>query len=131
MKRLTREQLRALHAYQCVERVPEPERSDYGTRVGALGSAVLRNGLAAALAFLEREREKPAAHRLLDDLACSGIPGLSHVKGKELPGKVRALELRSYMLATREVLHLVVWFQRAVQATLTKKEGDHVAGSRP
>ncbi|HYH97867.1 type III-B CRISPR module-associated protein Cmr5 [Hyalangium sp.] len=130
MKRLTRDQRRALHAYQCVERVPAGEREDYKTRVGDLGSTVLRNGLAAALAFLEREQDKKAVVRLLGDLASAGIPGLSSVPAEKLPGKVRDLELRSYMLATREVLHLAVWFQRAVQATFTKKkEGGHVAGA--
>jgi CRISPR-associated protein Cmr5 len=130
MKRLTRDQQRARHAYQCVERVPEAERADYGTRVSSLGGTVLRNGLAAALAFLEREKEKKAVERLLGDLATAGIPGLPTMKGLELPGKVRNLELRGYMLATREVLQLVVWFQRAVQATFEKKkEGGHVAGA--
>jgi CRISPR-associated protein Cmr5 len=130
MKRLTRDQRRALHAYQCVEGVPDGEREDYGTRVRALGGTVLRNGLAAALAFLEREKEKRAVERLLDHLASAGIPGLPAVKGLELPGKVRGLELRGYMLATREVLQLTVWFQRAVQATFVKKkEAGHVAGT--
>jgi CRISPR-associated protein Cmr5 len=131
MKRRTRDQQRALHAYQCVERVPEAARADYGTRVSSLGATVLRNGLAAALAFLEREQEKPAVALLLSDLASAGLPGLSLVQGPKLPGKVRELELRGYMLATREVLQLAVWFQRAVQATFVKKkEGSHVAGGR-
>jgi CRISPR-associated protein Cmr5 len=130
MKRLTRDQQRALHAYQCVERVPDTERNDYKTRVGDLGSTVLRNGLAAALAFLEREHEKKAVARLLSDLASAKLPGLSEAKGPDLPKRVRDLELRGYMLATREMLHLAVWFQRAVQATFTtKKEGHHVAGA--
>lgn len=128
MKRLTREQQRARHAYQRVERVPEPERADYGARVSSLGATVLRNGLAAALAFLEREKEKKAVERLLEDLASAELPGLPAVKGPELPGRVRDLELRGYMLATREVLRLAVWFQRAVQATFKKKEAGHVAG---
>lgn len=128
MTRLTREQQRALHAYQCVERVGSEERADYGTRVRSLGATVLRNGLAAALAFLERDKDKPAVKRLLDDLASAKLPGLAQVKGGELPARVRGLELRGYMLATREVLRLTVWFQRAVQATFKKEEG-HVAGA--
>jgi CRISPR-associated protein Cmr5 len=68
---------------------------------------------------------------LLSGLASAGLPGLSLVQGPKLPGKVRELELRGYMLATREVLQLAVWFQRAVQATFVKKkEGSHVAGGR-
>jgi CRISPR-associated protein Cmr5 len=129
MKHVTREQRRALHAYECVEHVPVPERPEYKSRVGEFGSMVLRNGLAAALAFLERDKEKPAVARLLGDLAEAQIPGLSGVKGPALPKAVRELELRGYMLATREVLHLAVWFQRAVQATFTK-EASHVDGAR-
>jgi CRISPR-associated protein Cmr5 len=132
MTRLTREQQRALHAYERVKRVPEKERPDYETQVNALGSTVLRNGLAAALAFLERDQEKKAAARqLLDDLASARIPGLQSARGAELPGEVRRLELRGYMLATREVLQLAIWFRRAVQATFKKKEQGHVAGVEP
>ncbi len=131
MTRQTRDQRRALHAYECVKDVPEKERPDYETRVNNLGSTVLRNGLAAALAFLEREKDRPAVNRLLEHLASAGIPGLQGVKGADLPGKVRGLELRGYMLATREVLHLAVWFRRAVQATFVKKQPEegHVAVS--
>jgi len=132
MTRLTREQQRALHAYTRVENVPVPDRADYGTQVNALGSAVLRNGLAAALAFLERDREKKAAvRRLLDDLADARIPGLVEDQGAKLPDAVRRLDTLGYMLATREVLQLVVWFRRAVQATFTTKEQGHVAGVEP
>jgi CRISPR-associated protein Cmr5 len=128
VRNLTRDQRRALHAYACVESVPAGEQGEYGPRVQALGSAVLRNGLAAALAFLEREKDNSAAKRLLDDLARAGIAGIPpQVRGEELPREMRKLELGSYMRATRDVLHLVVWFRRAVQATFVKKERDHVA----
>jgi CRISPR-associated protein Cmr5 len=128
MKTLTREQRRALHAYACVEKVPAGQQGEYGPRVQALGSAVLRNGLAAALAFLEREKDKAAVKQLLDDLAQAGIAGLSpQVRGADLPRQVRELDLGSYMRATRDVLHLVVWFRRAVQATFRKEGQGHVA----
>lgn len=132
MTRLTRAQQRALHAYERVGHVPGPERADYATQVNALGNAVLRNGLAAALAFLERDQKKKAAvGQLLEDLASAMIPGVVGIPGERLPDAVRHLELRGYMLATREVLQLVVWFRRAVQATFTKEEQGHVAGVEP
>ncbi|SEK95561.1 CRISPR-associated protein Cmr5 [Stigmatella aurantiaca] len=128
MKNLTRDQRRALHAYACVEKVLPKDQGEYGPRVQALGSAVLRNGLAAALAFLEREKDKAAARQLLNDLAAAGIAGIPpQVRGEELPREVRKLELGSYMRATRDVLHLMVWFRRAVQATFVEKGQDHVA----
>lgn len=125
----TREQQRALHAYQCVEAVlDDKQRNDYKARVHGLGSAVLREGLAAALTFLEREKENAATAKLLDDvaayLATAGLPGLEEARpGSALPAVVRGLPLEEYMLATREVLKLLVWFRRAVQATFTKQQG--------
>ncbi|WP_163786306.1 type III-B CRISPR module-associated protein Cmr5 [Myxococcus vastator] len=121
----TREQQRALDAYARVREVKVPAlRADYKPRVNGLGAAVLRDGLAAALAFLEREvGSNTAAQRLLKDLEwClerARLPGLSSrdLKEKGLPGAVRELELDAYMLATRESLRLLVWFRRAVQAT--------------
>lgn len=128
----TREQQRALDAYERVRKVADPAlRADYKPRVNGLGAAVLRDGLAAALAFLEREvGSNTAAQRLLKDLEwClerARLPGLSARDLKEgLPGAVRALELDAYMLATRESLRLLVWFRRAVQATFPSEERGH------
>ncbi|AEI63914.1 type III-B CRISPR module-associated protein Cmr5 [Corallococcus macrosporus] len=128
----TREQQRALDAYSRVRTVEDPAlRADYKPRVNGLGAAVLRDGLAAALAFLERDvgRNNEAARRLLGDLTwCverARLPGLSARDLKEkqgLPGAVRELELDAYMLATRESLRLLVWFRRAVQATFPAEE---------
>ncbi|MCP3062645.1 type III-B CRISPR module-associated protein Cmr5 [Myxococcus sp. K38C18041901] len=125
MSGVTREQQRATDAYARVTAVPADLRPDYKPRVHGLGASVLRDGLAAALTFLERERdpkEPNAAMLLLEDLAKvlgkARLPGLSApLTGETLPGAVRKLGLEEYMLATRETLRLVVWFRRAVQAT--------------
>lgn len=129
MSARTRQQTRALHAYERVASVPPGDRADYATQVHTLGSAVLRNGLAASLAFLERDGQsgKKAAGRLLGDLSGAELPGLSRVKGADLPDAVRRLETSDYMLATRELLQVLVWFRRAVQATFTEEERSHVA----
>ena len=125
----TREQRRALHAYECVEAVPPKQRADYKARVHGLGGAVLRDGLAAALTFLEREcQDNEAVELLLGDLAgylsAAELPELETAReGRRLPAAVRGLSLEAYMLATREVLRLLVWFRRAVQATFTEREG--------
>ncbi|WP_141593713.1 type III-B CRISPR module-associated protein Cmr5 [Myxococcus sp. AB056] len=127
----TREQQRALDAYARVRKVEgQALRADYKPRVNGLGAAVLRDGLAAALAFLERQAGNTAAERLLKDLEwClerARLPGLSaEALKKGLPGAVRALELDAYMLATRESLRLLVWFRRAVQATFPSEEHGH------
>jgi CRISPR-associated protein Cmr5 len=134
MSQRTRQQTRALHAYARVGDVPPRERETYKTQVYALGAAVLRNGLAAALAFLERElasekgkQERPVG-RLLDDLAGAELAGVPpKTPGLKLPDTVRRLDMSEYMLATRELLQTLIWFRRAVQATFTPKEGNHVA----
>lgn len=131
MSGTTREQQRAARAYERVREVPSKVRPDYKPRVNGLGASVLRDGLAAALTFLEREKDAKepeplktnAAMLLLEDLARTlgdaNLPGLSSkgLSWKTLPGAVRRLNLAEYMLATRETLRLVVWFRRAVQAT--------------
>jgi len=129
---LTRDQQRALRAYEAVANVPEKDRKDYKIAVQALGAEILRSGLAAAMAGLERRKGK--ADRLREDLANAGIPRLVQL-GREdipilrgaltrdnLPAKVRALPLDDYILVTRETLQVVLWLKRAVQATF--KDGE-------
>lgn len=131
----TREQQRALDVYARVRTARDKGKAlcaEYKPRVNGLGAAVLRDGLAAALAFLEREvKSNAAAQHLLEDLtwclARARLPGLSEpsLKRLGLPGAVRALGLNEYMLATRESLRLLVWFRRAVQATFPLEEREH------
>lgn len=119
----TRDQARARYAYERAARVPKPQQSDYKVLINGLGANVLRSGLAATMAFLERESHgarQAIVAQVLGDLAGAGIPGLSG-DGPGLPPRVRALELEAYMLATREFLRVVMWLRRAVQATF---EGD-------
>jgi CRISPR-associated protein Cmr5 len=80
-----------------------------------LGANVMRSGLAAALAFLERRKDRAPFRRLLDDLAWERIPGFSG-GGAALPDRIRKLEVDDYMFATRELLKLAQWLKRAVQA---------------
>lgn len=112
-KQLTRDQIRAQHAYGCVARVAESWRKSYASLVNGFGATVMRNGLVAALAFVRR-RDDPAAKAFLEHLSGAGIPGLT---GKpDLLQAVVTLEVDDYLVATREALALAVWFRRAMQA---------------
>ncbi len=151
---ITRDQKRARHAYDRVRALDAGLRDEYKTLLFALGPNVMRSGLAAALAFVEREvkagEQQPegargrapgavavaagqqqhqrdgraraaeqrtsAAEVFLRDVATFDLPGLAGA-GADLPARVRQLgDIETYMLATREVLALTVWFRRAVQA---------------
>ncbi len=126
---ITRDQKRARHAYDRVRAVDAGLRDEYKTLLFALGPNVMRSGLAAALAFVERETTRThAAEVFLRDVATFGLPGLAGA-GADLPARVRALDnVETYMLATREVLALTVWFRRAAQALL--REPDDASKTR-
>ncbi|MCM2332325.1 MAG: type III-B CRISPR module-associated protein Cmr5 [Anaeromyxobacteraceae bacterium] len=102
--------------------VPLEDRDSYKARVQNLGPTVLRNGLAAALAFLDRDAARSdsppqrAAIALRTHLAAARLPGLSNSTGASLGGDVRGLDTDAYVLATRELLRMCVWFKRAVRA---------------
>jgi CRISPR-associated protein Cmr5 len=126
---LTRDQHRAQFAYRAVEYITdEAQRKDYKIAVHAFGAEILRSGLAAAMAGLERREGK--GDRLRSDLANpnAGIPGLVQPNRSDIPilqvaptkdnlsAKIRSLPLDDYILATRETLQIVLWLKRAVQA---------------
>ena len=115
---MTREQNRARHAYECVRTLDKGLLDDYKIAVNGLAPQVFRSGLAGAMAFLERNTGTAAVPRLLDDLSKAAIPGFP-AAGKEIPGAVRKMELADYMLATRELIRVILWFKRAVQAAAT------------
>jgi len=118
---MTRDQKRAQHAYERVRLVAENLRSDYKIAVNNLAANIMRSGLAAAVAFLQRRNDE-AANRLIGDLATAGIPGLENTDRVTFPDHVRGLELEPYMLATRETLKVAQWFKRAVQATFQEQQ---------
>lgn len=122
---LRRDQQRALYAYTKVGEVVadrDVEFKEYKIAVHAIGAEIMRSGLAAAMSELERKQARKAVGKLMTHLAGAGIPGLlprngqSEPIGDELPGQVRALHVGAYMLATREMLQVILWFKRAVQA---------------
>ncbi|GAB4510278.1 MAG: hypothetical protein Tsb0020_27360 [Haliangiales bacterium] len=113
----TRDQVRASHAYACVDRaraMPSKERQSYRSQVNDLGATIMRNGLVAALAFIRRRGDE-AAIALLADLAGYDTHGLGQKDDVEkFIAAVRELDVDQYMLATRDLLALAVWLRRAI-----------------
>lgn len=120
MSAVLRDQARARFAYERAALVPSGERKDYQNAVLAFGADILRVGLLAALAAVQRLGQR--GERLLDDLARAKIPGLEAANGAELVKKARGLDVDAYMVATRETLAVVGWLRRACQATFDEKD---------
>lgn len=112
---LLRDQQRALHAYNAVATVQAEQQKDYGIAVKDLGANILRSGLCAAVAAVQRLGSRGDV--LLAHLASAGVPGLESATGENLAQRVRELDADSYMMATRELLQVAKWLKRAVQAT--------------
>lgn len=113
-----RDQSRALHAYKSVASVPAEHCDDYRIAVNSFGAHVIRTGLCAAIAWLQRT-DTEGASLFLRHLNDAGIRGLAVVpgnKGNTFADKVHSAVAADYMVATRDTLALVVWFRRAVQA---------------
>ena len=97
----------------------EADQKNYRIAVNDFGANILRNGLCAAIATVQRLDRR--GELLLQHLASANIPGLEGVDSRSLPGRIRELDADSYMIATRELLQVATWLKRAVQATF--KEG--------
>jgi len=111
-----RDQERALYAYRQVASVRSSDRDDYETALQTFSGTLVRSGLAAAMAALERIRKRHGSQALLRHLAGASIPRLEGTAADQLAGRVRGLDVDAYMLATREILRLTAWFRRAAQA---------------
>jgi CRISPR type III-B/RAMP module-associated protein Cmr5 len=118
MAHLTRDQKRAELAYSRVEEVIGDKgvsSKDYKVLINSLGANVIRSGLLGALCFMQRKDS--AAVRALANHLSEGL-GAFKIEGDidQLVASARKLPMEDYMLATRELLALTVWFKRAVQA---------------
>jgi CRISPR-associated protein Cmr5 len=114
-KLLLRDQQRALHAYESVGKVPKGQQKDYKIAVNDLGANILRSGLCAAIAAVQRLGDR--GNVLLGHLASAGVPGLEEATAQDLAKRVRELDADAYMIATREMLEVAAWLKRAMQAT--------------
>jgi CRISPR-associated protein Cmr5 len=114
-KPLLRDQRRALHAYESVSTVRKEQQNDYKNAVNDLGANILRSGLCAAIAAVQRLGDRGAP--LLEHLATAGVPGLEVATGEDFARRVREIDADAYMIATREALAVAVWLKHAVQAT--------------
>lgn len=114
-KPVLRDQRRALHAYGSVGNVPTTQQKDYEIAVNDLGANILRSGLCAAIAAVQRLGNR--GDLLLGHLAAADVPGLAGATADDIAGRVRELDADAYMIATREMLQVAMWLKRAVQAT--------------
>lgn len=112
---ILRDQQRALHAYEAVSGIPESEREPYWTAVSNLGPHILRGGLCAALAGLQRLGKR--GESLMGHLAAARVPGLVGATKEDLAKKARELDSEAYIIATRELLQVATWLKRAAQAS--------------
>ena len=125
MPLVMKDQERARRAYKLVEGVSEKDRDNYRIAMNGLGANIIRLGLSAALAELQRRGDR-GGNQVLDHLAIvlneAGLPGLEDKqKGKldrnNLVSRINGLEAPEYMLVTRELMAQIAWFRRAVQAS--------------
>ncbi len=125
MALIIKDQERARRAYTLVEGIKKKQK-DYKTTLNALGGNIIRLGLSAALAELQR-REKLGGQEVLEHMAQvlkeANLPGLGDdVTAENLVKNINALNAEDYMLATREVMAHLAWFRRAVQALFKDEE---------
>ncbi len=111
-----RDQRWAFYAYEAVASVRDDQRTDYKIAINDFGANILRSGLSAALAAIERLGTR--AELVLDHLARAEVAGLEGATARDLPSRVRRLDVDAYMLATREMLRVAAWLKRATQAML-------------
>ena len=116
---LMRDQRRALHAYRCVEAVAGDQQRNYKIVVNGFGADIMRSGLSAALASLQRKKGT-GGDLLLGHLASARIPTLQNANVDSLVSIVNQLPVDSYILTSRECLKVVSWLKRAVQARFEK-----------
>ncbi len=131
MSQRTREQVRAERAYVRVGEVARDKSGladEYKAIANGFGALVLKNGLVAALAFVQRSGNTDARDRYLDDLAGAKVPGLEGATKTDLFQRVLALDVSAYMLATRELLAVALWLRRAAQVTLEGADEKKEAG---
>ena len=114
MSNPNREQWRAGFAYEAVSKAHRDQCwSKYQGVVMGLSVVILRCGLVGAVAWLHRQSK--AGELVRQQLGEAGVSGLK-VGADELLPRVCALGLPQYMVATREVLKVAGWLERAVQA---------------
>ena len=120
---MTREQERAAHAFVCIRKVGAANQKNYKILVNEFGTNIIRSGLMAAIAFIQRYRDQGVARLFFEHLAGASIPGL-HCNGGDLAAHIKKLEANEYMFTTREFLKIALWFKRAAQAELSNVAED-------
>lgn len=123
-----KDQERARRAYTLVEGVSQGKREDFKISMNGLGANIIRLGLSAALAELQRRKDRggqEVLEHLTEVLNEARLPGLGNGLSADLRdndnylvSRINNLEAEHYMLVTRELMAQISWFRRAVQALL-------------
>jgi CRISPR-associated protein Cmr5 len=125
-----RDHRRARQAYQRVATIATEKRNDvkalsvkaYKSAVDSFGANVIRSGLGAAVAWLQR-RGTPEAGAFLEDLASADLRGIGIVqRADDFAAAVRRASNADYMLATRDAIAVVSWFRRALQTAVAAEK---------
>lgn len=125
------EQERGSYAYSRVRKIAGEEwAGDYKSYVKSAPTLILTNGLAQTLAFY-RSKKKKAYERLFEDIDL-WMRNRYYIPGQNCDGKAveNALEWlincassMEVLEATQDVLDLLNWFKRFVDAMIEKESG--------
>jgi len=114
---MLRDQKRAFDAFRLAKQASAKGKQfgDYRNAANDLPVHLVRSGLVAALANLQRVvAGRPGAMQFRADL-CAALPVHLKAPTDELLDWAAKLSTDQYMLASREMMKLAVWFKRAVQ----------------
>ncbi len=126
------EQERGSYAYERVSEIAGKDwAGDYKSYVKSAPTLILTNGLAQALAFYLSKKKKEPYKRLFEDIDL-WMRGRYYTPG-ETCGKMRVNNALEWLVhcatsieileATQDVLELLNWFKRFVDAMIEKKGG--------
>lgn len=115
----TRNQQYAISAYENVSAVTDAQKQKYGTMCHKLPILIRQAGLVQALTFVEARGE--AAQTLLLDHIANTLPDTRDKTAllTQARGNGRD-DLMQYMLLTRRVLDVMVWYKRFAQSVLSE-----------
>lgn len=117
----TLQQRRAVHAWDCIERVPESIQKKYGQLVRGLPSLVQSDGLGQTLAFLKAKdknkgnSEHIVAYQHVSDWIRKEFD-ISYGNGETLLEWLLKQETPMYRRASAEVLAYLSWLKRFAEA---------------
>ncbi len=126
------EQERGSYAYSRVREIKDEEwAGDYKSYVKSAPTLILTNGLAQALAFYRSKKKKKPYERLFEDIDL-WMRSRYYSPGESCGGKnvnnalewlIHCASSMEVLEATQDVLDLLNWFKRFVDAMIEKESG--------